>query len=185
MTTDHDQRAEICSKKLLKLGVELGSGLSLSELKSLEQSIGQILPRECEAVLRAFGGASIVDNAHHFAAVVVEESTIGELLFLEMLPTSEWLKNTQLCKEEWSFLEADLANDPPQTSGPARAVLIGKDRILFGMGHGVSWFLDFAPLEGGNPGQVIVVYAMPQEHHVFVIAPDLLSFFELVAASLE
>jgi cell wall assembly regulator SMI1 len=182
MSLNENKRAEVCREKLIEFGCSLAKGLAEAELRVLEQSLGRSLPEECRAVLREFGEASINDG---YGAVLVEDSPIGELLFLEMLPATDWLKSTQWCKTEWAHFEASLANDPPRTSGPARPILIDENRILISMAHGVYWFIDFAPLAGGHIGQVIAVYPMPQEHHVFVVAPDLVGFFESVVAHIS
>jgi cell wall assembly regulator SMI1 len=185
MTTSRSdgERAKMCHQKLMESGQSLGKGLVPAELQSLEQSIGHALPSECRALLSEFGQASI--NGGCYAAVLVPDSPIGELLFLDMLAAADWAKSTEWCKKEWSYFEADLADDPPQCAGPAQAVLINEDRVLISMAHDLYWFIDFAPAEGGRIGQVIMVYAMPQDSHVFVIAPDLISFFEMIVTSLS
>lgn len=43
-----------------------------------------------------------------------------------------------------------------------------------------TWFIDLDPGEGGVVGQVVMLYPMYQEHHIKVMAPDMLSFVELV-----
>ena len=83
---------------------------------------------------------------------------------------------------EW-YRELD-ADDKVFIEGAVKPNVYNENRIFFSYGNGLYWFIDLDPGEGGVVGQVVMLYPMYQEHHIKVMAPDMLSFVELVVTRL-
>lgn len=172
-------RVAVCKTKLLSAGYELTSGITKGELASLEAEIGRPLPYECKAVITEFE-VDVSKPSPGYGSVVGEDEDLGEYQVLDIIPARQWVELTRRAQAEYDgYRESGTRDDHLEISGPALSYLFGDGRIVFSAAHGLFWAIDMCPGDGGNVGQILLIYPMYQSSRIVVVASDYLSFFEM------
>ncbi len=168
--------------KELAATVEYGSDVcgpaSESEICEVERIIGKSMPAECRIALEFFNGTN-----------ALVELPIGEdaypAHFGGIYPVEQWPEITKQWRKDLEFWGEDFAQGKVKVIGPVRPVPIHDDWVMFSYGYDFNWFLDFSPAPGGTVGQIVMLYAMPDEHRIQVMAPNFLVFLQLMIQSLK
>lgn len=100
--------------------------------------------------------------------------------FVGIFPCVEWADLTLQFRSELAFWNGAFAKGEAQIVGPVKRKAVSDKWVLFSYGHGMYWFFDFEPEPLGTIGQIVVVYPMPDEHRVQVIAKDIIEFVGLL-----
>ena len=148
------------------------------DISLAEANIGMAVPVEFRIALELFNGT----NALVQLPLGVE---LEPAHFAGISPVQEWAVVSGQAREELSFWIDDFKRGLATVVGPVKPVPFHDEWIMISYGYGFYWFLDFCPELGGTLGQIVVVYPMPDEHRVQVVAPNFLVFLRLMTDALK
>ena len=183
MTENTQDRIVRLVEDLNKIGFPKSDGLDDHQIDTLELQLHREVPSLCKSLLRmvSWQGEDVAVNP----VVIQYDSPIGEIVFNGFYHALQWsdLTNSSQSDLEW-YRELDV-KDKVTVEGAVKPEIYNENRIFFSYGNGFYWFVDLDPGDGGVSGQVVMLYPMYQEHYLKVMAPDILSFAELILSFLS
>lgn len=166
--------------KLNDIGFPKSDGLDDHQIDALEVQLHKEVPATCKSLLRMVNwpGEDVPVNP----AVIQHNSPIGEIVFNGFYSALQWSDLTNSSQSDLEWCRELDADDKIVVEGAAKPEIYNGNRIFFSYGNGLYWFMDLDPADGGLSGQVVMLYPMYQEHYIRVVAPDILSFAELIVS---
>ena len=182
MTENNQNRILRVATLLADASYPILSGLDDHEIKDIEAKLQKEIPEVCKDILRVLNWAG--EDVAVDSVVMQESSPIGEIVFNGFFSASQWSDLTKSSQNDLEWCRELDADDKVFIEGAVKPNVYNENRIFFSYGNGLYWFIDLDPGEGGVVGQVVMLYPMYKEHHIKVMAPDMLSFVELVVTRL-
>lgn len=160
----------------------ISKGLNNNEIEYINSKLKSPLPKECSDLLLSFDWP---DDGVDIEPIVIEENPlIGEIVFTSFTPGLKLPEKTIECQENLHWWKVLQPEDFIRKDGPIKPTIYDENRIFFSYGYDIYWFIDLNPENGGNIGQIALLYPMYQEHYIKVVAPSMMDFIEMFARKL-
>lgn len=157
-----------------------GAACELADPSALpEGEFFKCLPTDYIEMLKFFDGFSTPVSL--YLDIDIDPIPISGVYGVKDLPSI----NYEFKSELKSILEED---DDILVVGPTKRPSASKwleGVILFSLGSGFYWYFDMDPLEGGEKGQVVFYYIMPEQAIAYVVAKNYVEFMNILSAAIH